>query len=144
MLRTLRTIHFGILLLAGIACSCKPTLVFAQDKVNSDPTLTIDAIFAEQQFKTAPYTGHWQADSQGFELIRKDPTTGTTSIAKIALVSPEAEEVLVPSDLLRPTPTDKPLEIEAYEWSADRSKLLIFTNTRRVWRLNTRGDYWVL
>ena len=25
-----------------------------------------------------------------------------------------------------------------------RQKLLIFTNTRRVWRLNTRGDYWVL
>ena len=23
-------------------------------------------------------------------------------------------------------------------------RLLIFTNTRRVWRQNTRGDYWVL
>ncbi|MCA9125371.1 MAG: DPP IV N-terminal domain-containing protein, partial [Planctomycetales bacterium] len=26
----------------------------------------------------------------------------------------------------------------------DNSKLLIFTNTRKVWRYHTRGDYWVL
>ncbi len=31
-----------------------------------------------------------------------------------------------------------------YTWSADGKKLLIFTNTRKVWRKNTRGDYWVL
>ena len=29
-------------------------------------------------------------------------------------------------------------------WSADGKKLLIFTNTKKVWRDNTRGDYWVL
>lgn len=28
--------------------------------------------------------------------------------------------------------------------STDESKLLIFTNTRQVWRLDTRGDYWVI
>ena len=27
---------------------------------------------------------------------------------------------------------------------ADGRRLLIFTNTRKVWRQNTRGDYWVL
>src|SRR5688500_17459234 len=36
------------------------------------------------------------------------------------------------------------LEISDYIWSADGSKLLIFTNTERVWRDETRGDYWVL
>ena len=37
-----------------------------------------------------------------------------------------------------------PLDVEDYAWSADGKKLLIFTNTERVWRQNTRGDYWVL
>ena len=37
-----------------------------------------------------------------------------------------------------------PLDPEEYSWSADGRKLLIFTNTRKVWRKNTRGDYWVL
>ena len=34
--------------------------------------------------------------------------------------------------------------IDDYVWSDDGSKLLIFTNTQKVWRQNTRGDYWVL
>ena len=36
------------------------------------------------------------------------------------------------------------LEVDDYIWSADSQRLLIFTNTQRVWRENTRGDYWVL
>ncbi|MFA5816486.1 MAG: DPP IV N-terminal domain-containing protein [Bacteroidales bacterium] len=26
----------------------------------------------------------------------------------------------------------------------DATKLMIFTNTQRVWRYNTKGDYWVM
>ena len=37
-----------------------------------------------------------------------------------------------------------PMDIDEYAWSSDKSKLLLFTNTRKVWRANTRGDYWVL
>ena len=144
MYNTLRSLRSWVLLLAGIACGCASSFLVAQEKATPAATLTIDAIFTEQQFKLEPFSGHWQADSQGFELIRKDPVTGATSIARISLTSPQAEEILVPDEWLRPTPTDKPLNIDAYEWSADRTKLLIFTNTRRVWRLNTRGDYWVL
>ncbi|MGH7564147.1 MAG: S9 family peptidase, partial [Gemmatimonadota bacterium] len=36
------------------------------------------------------------------------------------------------------------LEIEDYSWSPDGQRLLVFTNSERVWRDNTRGDYWIL
>jgi dipeptidyl-peptidase-4 len=36
------------------------------------------------------------------------------------------------------------MKIEDYSWSDDNTQLLIFTNTKKVWRLNTRGDYWLL
>ncbi len=49
-------------------------------------------------------------------------------------------DVLVASTLLVP----KTLSISRYSWSPDKTKLLIFTNTRKVWRQNTRGDYWIL
>lgn len=32
--------------------------------------------------------------------------------------------------------------IEGIVWSADRKKILIYTNSSRVWRGNTKGDYW--
>ena len=35
-----------------------------------------------------------------------------------------------------------PLDVSDYAWSADGARLLVFTNTRKVWRQNTRGDYW--
>ena len=34
--------------------------------------------------------------------------------------------------------------IASASFSSDASQVLLFTNTRKVWRLNTRGDYWVL
>jgi dipeptidyl-peptidase-4 len=37
-----------------------------------------------------------------------------------------------------------PLGISYFAFSGDHQKLLIFTNTQRVWRLNTKGDFWVL
>ncbi len=53
-------------------------------------------------------------------------------------------EVMVSAKLLIPEGKDKPVAINDYSWSYDKNKLMIFTNTSRVWRYNTRGDYYVL
>src|SRR6185436_9653687 len=55
-----------------------------------------------------------------------------------------ARTILVAASALVPPGTKTPLDIDDYTWSADNRRLLVFTNTRRVWRQNTRGDYWVL
>jgi len=42
------------------------------------------------------------------------------------------------------TPTGKPaIAIGSFSVSSDEKKLLIYTNSKKVWRQNTRGDYWV-
>jgi dipeptidyl-peptidase-4 len=33
--------------------------------------------------------------------------------------------------------------MDDYRWHAESSQLLVFNNTARVWRYNTKGDYWV-
>jgi dipeptidyl-peptidase 4 len=53
-------------------------------------------------------------------------------------------EVLVSAAKLIPPGTKVPLAIEDYAWSKNKSRLLIFTNSKQVWRRNTRGDYWVV
>ena len=65
------------------------------------------------------------------QLVRYDTATGERT-------------VLVTVGQLTPAGQDEPLEIKDYDWSQDKSKLLIFTNSVKVWRQNTRGDYWVL
>lgn len=52
--------------------------------------------------------------------------------------------VLVNAKSLVPPGETKPLEIKDYAWSENNARVLVFTNSRRVWRRDTRGDYWVL
>jgi dipeptidyl-peptidase-4 len=49
----------------------------------------------------------------------------------------------VPGRKLVPTGDSTAPDIDDFSWSMDGKKLLLFTNTARVWRENTRGDYWV-
>ena len=65
----------------------------------------------------------------GYDLVRYDSANGQRSL-------------LIPAEQLVPPGQTAPLELDDYEWSADGKQLLIFTNTQRVWRYNTRGDYW--
>ena len=36
------------------------------------------------------------------------------------------------------------LTVQSFSFSDDGQKVLVYTNSKKVWRLNTRGDYWVL
>lgn len=53
-------------------------------------------------------------------------------------------KTIVDSTLLMPVGTRKVLRILWLKASEDATKLLFFTNSKRVWRYDTRGDYWVL
>ena len=59
-------------------------------------------------------------------------------------VAANTTKTYVSSDLLTPPGHDTPLSVDDYALSPDKSRLLIFTNSRKVWRKKTRGDYWVL
>jgi dipeptidyl-peptidase 4 len=51
--------------------------------------------------------------------------------------------VLVSKDKLKPAGAEKPLAVRSFKFSADYNKVLIYTNSKKVWRLDTRGDYWL-
>jgi dipeptidyl-peptidase-4 len=107
------------------------------------PPLTLERIITEGEFHAEGYgPARWLADGSGYttlehaeggrgvDLVKYEPATG-------------ARTVLVDAGRLTPEGSRGPLGISNYAWSADGRSLLIFTNTRRVWRSNTRGDYWV-
>ena len=77
-----------------------------------------------------------EASSPGEEEKRRDIVRYETSTGR--------REVMVSASQLAPNGASAPLAIDDYAWSKDMKRLLIFTNSNRVWRENTRGDYWVL
>jgi len=56
----------------------------------------------------------------------------------------DARKVLVTKQQLTPSGQSAPLKVNLFHFSDDAGKLLIYTNATRVWRINTRGNYWVL
>jgi len=52
--------------------------------------------------------------------------------------------VFISKEKLTPYGSSTPLRISFYSFTDDQQKALLFTNTKKVWRLNTKGDYWVL
>jgi dipeptidyl-peptidase-4 len=59
-------------------------------------------------------------------------------------VASNKESILINKEQLIPEGKTEPLSFEIFNLSADKNKLLIYTNTAKVWRYNTRGDYWLL
>jgi dipeptidyl-peptidase-4 len=55
-----------------------------------------------------------------------------------------AKTVVVEKSALVPAGKTDALSIRNFFFSADGSKVLIYTNTKKVWRYDTKGDYWVL
>ncbi|WP_162426679.1 S9 family peptidase [Pontibacter pudoricolor] len=55
----------------------------------------------------------------------------------------DATEIFLNKTALVPAGKTEPLKIRSFDLSADEQKVLIYTNTQKVWRYDTRGDYWV-
>jgi dipeptidyl-peptidase-4 len=53
------------------------------------------------------------------------------------------ENVLVTSANLTPAGRSTPLSVRKFMITDDHKKFLIYTNSKKVWRYDTRGDYWV-
>jgi dipeptidyl-peptidase-4 len=106
-------------------------------------TLTLDRIFASDDFQGDYFGGaRWLSDGSGYSTLQRVGKAGV-NIIKVDPITGDSE-ILVPAKELTPTGAQTALGVADYQWSADGSKMIIFTNTRRVWRRNSRGDYWVL
>jgi dipeptidyl-peptidase 4 len=112
---------------------------------NKAARLSLDGIFTAKEFEEEKLeqvqwskrgAGYFtletpQAGGKGRDLVRNDPASGRKTVVAAA-------------QALVPTGGTDPLDVEGFEFSSDESALLIYTNSQRVWRRNTRGDYWVL
>lgn len=79
----------------------------------------------------------WTPDGTAYYAIEKNV------IVKYQLPAFTKTEIIQPAQLT-PSGKDKPLAVRDFEFSDDGKMVLIYTNSKRVWRQDTRGDYWLL
>lgn len=112
------------------------SLLLAQDHL-----LTLEDIFTNYEYG-ADYSGQkrWIDGGDGYTMLERDDEG--VAIVRYATATSKREVLIAPAQLI-PEGASTPLAIHNYEWSHDKTKLLIYTNSKRVWRINTKGDYWI-
>ncbi len=121
----------AILLLCGWMCPAQQPLVL-EDVINGQliQTRGIGAMT-------------WMKDGERYCRLERNNANGGMDVVAYR-AEDNAREVLIPAERFIVKETGKPIPIRSIDWSAGNQKVLIYTNTQRVWRYDTRGDYWVL
>ena len=129
----------------GARLACLVLLVATAYGQSADKRiLTLDRIFSSSEFRSETFgPARWLDDGSAYTTL--EPASGNRETRDIIRyeTATGARSVLIAAASLRPSGASAPLVIDDYAWSKDGRKLLIFTNTKQVWRQNTRGDYWV-
>ena len=115
----------------------------AQPRV--DPKLTLERIFASSEFQPERFGGfQWLKDGESYAKFEpSEKAKGSMDLVRYHIETSK-RDVLLSADKLIPAGQTKALAIHGYEWAPGERSILIYTNSQKVWRYNTRGDYWVL
>ena len=105
------------------------------------PELSVQRLFGTREWASELVTLQWDAPGRTYTTVEEE-TAGTTDLIRVDAISGWREVLLYGTDLIPPSALT-PIGIEEYAFSSDGSKLLIYTNSVRVWRQNTKGTYFV-
>ena len=79
----------------------------------------------------------WSDDGNSYYRVVKD------EVVQYTLPGNEAKTIITKQQLT-PQGSTTSLKLSFYTFTTDQQKALLFTNTQKVWRLRSKGDYWVL
>src|SRR5258705_9928840 len=133
------TVGFGLL---AVVTSVPPPAV-ARVPANVNETMRrifASADFAPQRFGPA----RWIENGTAYTTVEKSAAIPDASDIVRYETATGARSVYISARQWGPAGATEALDFDDYAWSADGNLLLLFTNTERVWRQNSRGDYWVL
>ncbi|MGI9530459.1 DPP IV N-terminal domain-containing protein [Lutimonas sp.] len=116
------------------------TFITAQN-TDTSQILDINRIYAGEFTPEFERKIQWIDDGDAYVIIEKSAAIdGADELVRYESKNQEKSVYVAADNLV----SDKgSLDIESFTLSPDGTKVLIFTNSSRVWRSNTKGDYWV-
>jgi dipeptidyl-peptidase-4 len=85
----------------------------------------------------------WLKDGERYSRMEPNEQAGGMDVVAYN-AKDNKREVMINSSMFICKATGKAIPVRSISWCPDNSKVLVYTNTQRVWRYDTRGDYWVL
>ena len=118
-----------------------PTPVHAQHEAKT--LLTLEDIHFSSKYSAQSFTGgRWAEQGPVVWYIEHEKNGNASHLMQFNLETNQ-REILIDGNKLVTADTDRTIKIEGYEYSKDGSKVLIYTDSERVWRQNTKGYYYL-
>lgn len=133
----------SLLSLPLLACQQTTQLPASTSETNASE-LTLASIYQAKNFKSERIGQiRWVEDGSAYLAIEDSEKNEDDN--EIVSYNPNTQKrtVLVTAKQLTPQDSDSAITIDNYVFSDDKSKLLIYTNSKKVWRSKSRGDYWL-
>ncbi len=106
--------------------------------------LTMEKLFNSREFSGSFFRGgNWAEAGPVLLYIDADRETGASSLIEWNLETDSRRTLIDGADLEKPDSDGGLINVEDYQYSADGTKVLLYTDSERVWRLNTKGYYYV-
>ena len=115
-------------------------ILLAHSLAAQTPELSVHSIFGTRDFANDLVDLQWMRDGNAYTIL--DDTAGQTNLYRVDPASGIRTLLLAGGDLV-PAGAREPIDVESYQFSKDGTKVLIFTNSVRVWRQRTKGTYYV-
>ncbi len=107
------------------------------------PALTLEDIHASGKFAPKSFRGgRWANKGPVIRFIEKSVDGKATHLMSFNLEN-ETRTRLVDGSKLKAADVDQLIAIEDYAYSEDGEKVLLYTDSERVWRANTKGYYYI-
>ena len=117
----------------------------ARAQLKPEVSQLLDRFYNTEEFDAKVFgPARWIESGDAYTTV--EPSSSVKDAREIVRYTAATGErsVMISATQLTPAGGKEPLTITDYAWSGDMSKLLLYTNAKRVWRAPTRGDYWVL
>jgi dipeptidyl-peptidase-4 len=116
-----------VLLLQGID-------VFGQKEI------TLEDIYKDNIFTTSTVRGlRWMKNGNYYTALKKDPSAKAQDILKYSTTTGEVVDTIVKGATLVPDGMGSPISIDAYSFNQSETKLLISTESTRIYRRSSRA-----
>ena len=135
------------LLLACCAALLLPACAHAQPAATLDARspadeLSLQQLFASYEFFGSYFRGgQWADQGPVLTFVEGDRETGATHLVQLDLRTDQRTRLIDGNDLQRADGSF--VQIEEYQFSSDGRYALLFADSERVWRYNTKGVYYV-
>ena len=105
--------------------------------------LKLEDFYASAKFAGSAFQGgQWADKGPVITFVKPDTATGATHIMSYDLERNQ-QKILLDGNRLQAADVDRRINVQNYAFNHDRSAVLIYTDSAPVWRLNTKGYYYV-